>query len=436
MADETKDCSMSHMSIPTSDLTSTLSMSASANPMLGFDETNKFMRSSLMHPTCFPLLCYLNDVPRDSTISDTVLHNFIWNTIDSVTVDRTDTDDCVKRENVFAATALDWGGDEPDFTKKLLFNINYCGMVDSLLTVDGEKQIQGVSIFDLGRVDMICYKKNGDMENSDDTNTNQSRVVTTAIPSSVLTTGSANPSSVVASANSSSVLASANPSSVENKDDASYASIENTANPSFVEDKRSSVVALFEFALENKVWWRKQHQLLNYVKLLRANADRNYKIDQPVLLSVITINKTSKIDDDKIIGWSKKTELTDQDKSNTFNSNLMRAMNTSTTELPMENIPFNVRFGVFLCIPKGENEFRIALLWRHDSSTLRDASTQFGKILYAIQLCTKMSEASFQNEHMIPYQYLGPNCCKIGTSVCNMHAVWLYFSHEVNLLFE
>ena len=378
MKDDEIISSMSHVSIPPSELSSpSLSVSESAHPFQGYTETNYYMRSVLMHPICFPLLCYLNDVPRDSTNSDTVLHNYIWNTIDSVTVDRPNTDDCKKRENVFAATALDWGDDKTDFTQKLLFNINQCEKEDSLLTTSGAKAIIG-DYEEKVKIGMICHKKDTDI----------------------------GPSGTIGSTSTS----------------------------------QSSIVALFDFGLEENddgtMWWSRQHQILKYVKLLRANADQNYKINQPVLLSVITINKTSKIDDDKIIGWSKKTELTDQDKSNTFNSNLMRAMNTSTTELPMEKIPFNVRFGVFLCIPKGKNEFRIALLWRHDTSTLRDASTQFGKILYAIQLSTKMSETSFQNEHMKPYQYLGPNCCKIGTSVCNMPTALLYFSREVNLLFE
>ena len=60
---------------------------------------------------CFPLLWYLNNISREYAPSEDVginlLRNYICSTIDSVTVDRTDTDDCVKRENVFAATALD-----------------------------------------------------------------------------------------------------------------------------------------------------------------------------------------------------------------------------------------------------------------------------------------------------------------------------------------
>ena len=78
---------------------------------------------------------------------------------------------------------------------------------------------------------------------------------------------------------------------------------------------------------------------------------------------------------------------------------------------------FTARFGVFLCIPKNKNEFRIALLWRHETTTLQDASIQFGRILYAIQLCSYLRESNDLDKKKINYTYLGPNCCKIGKLV-------------------
>ena len=159
--------------------------------------------------------------------------------------------------------------------------------------------------------------------------------------------------------------------------------------------------------------WKKQHQILKYVNLLRANSDPNYKIDQPVLLSVITINKKSQINNNRIKIWAKGDGLSDRSKIATFNSNLEKTKKKGA----MEKIKFEARFGVFLCIPKGDNKFCIALLWRHNTKTLKDASTQFGKILYAVQLCSHMS---LNGHASLDYTYLGPNCCKIGNSVRNI----------------
>ena len=141
--------------------------------------------------------------------------------------------------------------------------------------------------------------------------------------------------------------------------------------------KKSSVVALLEFGINNNTWWTKQDQILKYVEMLRLNNDPNYKIDQPMLISVITIN------------------------------------NTDLTQQNIERNTLAARFGVFLCIPKNDNNFRIALLWRHATETLQDASIQFGKILCAVQLCSYLRESSDIIEKASQYEYLGPNCCKM-----------------------
>ena len=154
-----------------------------------------------------------------------------------------------------------------------------------------------------------------------------------------------------------------------------------TGQVDFIFHNHQSVVALFEFGINNDKWWTKQDQILKYVQMLRFNQDPNYKIDQPMLLSVITINEDTQ-----------------------------RVMNGPQTT-------FAAKFGVFLCIPKKVNEFSVTLLWRHKTNILQDASIQFGKILYAVQLCLYLRESSALDKMTIQYEYLGPNCCRIGKLV-------------------
>ena len=186
------------------------------------------------------------------------------------------------------------------------------------------------------------------------------------------------------------------------------------------EDAKKSIVALFEFGLENNNWWTKQHQILKYVKMMRTEEDTKYKFDQPILISAITINSTSQIG-----GKSRKRaqteELIDEAKKAaqiaTFQSNL----NIITkNENNINNHRFEARFGVFLCTPKGNDDFRITLLWRHTTQTLSDASTQFGKILHAVQFCSYLRKYCNDHKNMIQYKYLGPNCCKIGDLVSSI----------------
>ena len=138
-----------------------------------------------------------------------------------------------------------------------------------------------------------------------------------------------------------------------------------------------------------------------------------------MLLSVITINKVGKKIEKRKIGddgkESEKEKLSETERNNILRSNLKKI---TSNEIDLEQIPLQARFGVFLCMPKGtNNEFRIALLWRHSAKTLKDASTQFGRLLNAVQFCSFLREHCTLHEDAIKYKYLGPNCCKIGDLV-------------------
>ena len=315
------------------------SASASSNANGGFGQTNDYMRSILMHPMCFPLVIYLNDIPESD---DPNLPKYIWralkgfNSSTSICTDATRT----WRDNVFADTVREWNGGETDLTEKLLHNIKNFKMKNSPVETDGEQCIVG-NPEEKGRVDLIFHEKG---------NSNSAQ----------------------------------------------------------------KVVALFEFGIENEMWWTKQDQILKYVKMLRTGASNKYKIDQPMLLSVITIkNKTTIGNENK---KSRKDKLKDESRSSSCEMAV-------ADKRDIDNICCEAQFGLFLCIPKGNDEFRIALLWRHSSTMLKDASTQFGKLVYAIHLCSYLNKPSNLKGDEIGYKYLGPNCCKIGESVSYTHTV-------------
>ena len=267
----------------------------------GFKNENNLVRSVLMHPMCFTLLIYLNNVDIKDEHPE-----YVWSALKDFVLD----DPTNMRENVFAVAACDWEGGETDFTQNLLSNINLFKIGMTHFTTTSEKRISGESEEQTGKagtgqVDFIFHKQEQD------------------------------------------------------------------------EDKRSSVVALFEFGIDNAIWWQKQDQILQYVEMLRFNKDRKYKIDQPILLSVVTFNEKGEHEKGERRG-KKKGTMTDQQHQNKFNETLQTYIDTENNPDIQKNT-FEARFGVYLCIPKNDNKFYITMLWRHETITLEDASTQFGK---------------------------------------------------------
>lgn len=131
-----------------------------------------------------------------------------------------------------------------------------------------------------------------------------------------------------------------------------------------------SAVAIFEFGLNNNLWWSKHGQNTRYAEVLLKN-QKDFHFNKPILLVTVTIDPNDK--------------------------------NGSA------------QFGIFLCINKmGDTDnFRAALLWRTETNSIDDASHVFGKIVYATELCAKWREWKYDN-----YRYLGPNCARLGTKVC------------------
>ena len=154
-------------------------------------------------------------------------------------------------------------------------------------------------------------------------------------------------------------------------------------------DKSSSTapVLLIEVGLQNEDWWKKVDQGITYVQALTKvdgeKRDRAH-FTEPMLFTVITIE--------------------------TKNRELMSA-----------------RLGVFLCTQRKpespSDDFRVALLWRTETKDLQELSKAFGRMLRATCLLPKWKDTACEN-----YQYLGPNCCRIGDkvrrSVCYVVVAW------------
>ena len=145
---------------------------------------------------------------------------------------------------------------------------------------------------------------------------------------------------------------------------------------------KQSVVMIVEFGVHHTKWWQKLGQILAYVEILRTENESKYIVDQPMLLTVVTVSS---------------------DTTETSNNTIV------------------ARYGIFLYIPKAKGQYRLALLWRVDSFDIDNASKQFGKTLYAAQCCANLRDY-FTSTIMKPdfetsYQYLGPNCCRIGQIV-------------------
>ncbi|KAG7357907.1 phosphotransferase enzyme family protein [Nitzschia inconspicua] len=141
-------------------------------------------------------------------------------------------------------------------------------------------------------------------------------------------------------------------------------------------------LAVLEFGLNAGDWWSKFHQGTLYIEMMMNLALQNLTFDQPILLMIVTIDKTK---NSKIVSES------------------------------------NFRMGVFLCVPKGGNSVKgdrycISLLWHSQTNSLSNASVLFGKFLRIMA-----DFASWRNEHQSPsgYEYFSSNCCKVATRDSN-----------------
>jgi hypothetical protein len=143
------------------------------------------------------------------------------------------------------------------------------------------------------------------------------------------------------------------------------------------EAKAEVVPALaVEVGRHNDEWWSKLDQGMEYVRLLGS-------FREPFLLVVLTFSEP-------------------QHRGKTF------LLDTA-------------RIGVFLVTPRSDpssssssssgDNFRLSMLWRGQTSDVDSLSRDFGRALRAALLLPCWSAASMD------YDYLGPNCCRVGSNV-------------------
>ncbi|KAG7358029.1 phosphotransferase enzyme family protein [Nitzschia inconspicua] len=138
-------------------------------------------------------------------------------------------------------------------------------------------------------------------------------------------------------------------------------------------------LAVLELGLNAGDWWSKLHQGILYLEMMMNLALQNLTFDQPILLMIVTIDKT-------------------------------RSGNSIVSEP-------NFRMGVLLCVPRGANSakgdrYGISLLWHSETSDKSEASKSFGKFLRVTA-----DFASWRHDHRSPsrYEYFSSNCCKVAT---------------------
>jgi hypothetical protein len=82
------------------------------------------------------------------------------------------------------------------------------------------------------------------------------------------------------------------------------------------------------------------------------------------------------------------------------------------TKIGPDHIDF--RMGVFLCSRKQNADYRVSLLFRHRSTTLRDASHAFGRLLHvALSFYQWRNNKPAEDSNDGDYEYLSLNCCRV-----------------------
>ena len=309
-----RNSSGSSKKLKSSNLPSSSPPSNAANVQNGYSKTSAHLRSILVHPISFILAYFLNDS------SQLVLPAAFSNIAIQEELLRYNKDYAEIYQTIFANAVELWNGEnETDLTTKISSIIG--GLIKDL-KIDGFRSIE-----------TSTETSNNDKESRED--------VLTIAAEKAIAKSQGIPDFII----------SKEISSEQGK-------------------KQRSVIMMIEFGIGHEFWWKKQDQILLYVELLLENemsSNQTYTFDQPILLTVITVNK-------------KQTEQT-----------------------------LSVRFGMFLCNRKSTDDYRVALLWRTETASVEEASMQFGKVLYAAQLCAFLRE---QEGTMKLYEYLGPNCCR------------------------
>ena len=252
-------------------------------------------------------------------------------------------------------------------------------------------------------------------------------------------------------------------------------------------NSKAPVVAIYEVGIHHNLWWAKTEQILRYVQSIRNSGKDSdkFRVEQPILLTVVTISKSSNDESNETrnsnfteqmdtctiskhskgeidSNYAERMETCDQTNKRPFSQfrsidhveegNKVKGQQESEESCKILNaITLNdfkehrekfvslqdgeggavaVQYGTFLFTPKGPKDYRISLLWRKKAASLKEASTDFGKLLFASKMCL-LWRKSFANAQQKLYEYLGPNCCRIEESVSILYFFWMNFKNEL-----
>ena len=143
-------------------------------------------------------------------------------------------------------------------------------------------------------------------------------------------------------------------------------------------------------------------------KVIHGGGKPDFIVYKEIISKEISSNKATS---NKVLRGTPKEATSKTDESFTFDEPILLTIVNVDKPTSAEGkiSSMTARFGMFLCTRKdgcASDDYRIALLWRTQTTTCEDASTEFGKILYAAQMCAYLRKQEFE------YEYLGPNCCR------------------------
>lgn len=145
------------------------------------------------------------------------------------------------------------------------------------------------------------------------------------------------------------------------------------------DERESTPLTVIEVGLNGIDWWKKLDQGVKYVERMRIQTQptKPVRFQKPLLLAVVTIDD----------------------------------------EPDRESGEFVVRLGVFLCSRKNEleetDEFRMSLLWHSQTTSLKDGSAMFGRLLRVTADFRLWRDENPDDS----YEYFSSNCCRVGQHV-------------------
>ena len=456
-------------------------ISATCRNTTGFNTTYAKLRSILMHPIGMLLTSILNNIPLRLIPGDFWTELLQNSTLNKDELLQEETDELLQEEKgealqedtplpdldyIFAAAMMKWdGAKEQQLTKNIHSYIDALSNAGRLkgfsdpnnansVIFQQEKYAAGGKERKGGRVDFIISKKISDIDGAASMPAEMEEIIgidsTTSMPAEMkkisdidgaasmpaemkeisgIDSSASRPAEMkeISGIDSTASMPAKMRSGIDSTPDKMKESggIDSTAST----PAKRSVVAIFEVGIHHDIWWKKKNQILKYVNSVRTLITSPFIIDQPILLTVMTVSKIPKknADNTTSTGCSYYNMTVDERKALLLEFDGLKKPNK---KMSVGNYPIQVRSAVFLCTPKDANDYRIALLWRKNTTCLKDASVQFGKILHAATVCAELRErfATMENHK---YRYLGPNCCQIGNSV-SVVAVFRYYSHKTN----